>query len=120
MNSFEDSTIDTILVINRLIDSLNANTFSDKNDEKLFDEHFLKPDFDIFMIVVNCFTQLKENSFKRNKLLSLMSDYIYCDKTLATLLSKTCEMSFTEQTIIGSKLETILVSIPDIVSNNMK
>ena len=106
--------------LNRLADSLSANSFSSKKEEQQFDEQFLKPDFDVLIIIVNKLSQIREDCYKRHKLLSILTNFIYCDNTLKLLLSKTCQMSSTELQLIGSKISTTLVSIPDIVSNTMK
>ncbi|CAG2162739.1 unnamed protein product [Oppiella nova] len=118
--TFETSVEEKIRRSRQMIDSLNANSFADKSCEDVFDDHFLEPDFNVFVILVNSFGDLKENSYKRNKLLSLITRYVYCEHTLKTLLTKTCHMSDNELRIIGPKLETILVTIPEIVSNNLK
>jgi telomere length regulation protein len=110
----------TISSINKMIESLSVNTFDDINDEKLFDSYFEDSNIDVFVIVVNNFVLLKENSYKRNKLLSLITNYIYNKDILKSLLLKTCHFKPNESLIIGHKLETIMTSIPDIVSNNIQ
>lgn len=112
--------MDEISSLNRSIDSLSANCFSDSKAEKEFDEQFLKPDFDVFMFIVHKFSQIREDCYKKHKLLSLLTEFIYRDNTLQLLMSKTCKMSSTELHLFGPKLSTILVSIPEIVANSMK
>jgi telomere length regulation protein len=110
----------TISEINKMIDSLNVNTFNDINDEKVFDSYFEDSNIDVFVIVVENLILLKENSYKRNKLLSLLTNYIYNKDILKSLLLQTCHFKPNESLIIGHKLETIITSIPDIVSNNIQ
>ncbi|XP_054164761.1 telomere length regulation protein TEL2 homolog [Oppia nitens] len=120
-NTNEESSPQMVSKLYQLINQLNANTFSDSVAEDDFDRHFLSSDFKVFVLLVNSFADIKEDCYKRNKLLSLTTRYVYCDQTLKSLLLKTCRMwSVDELNIIGPKLETILVTLPDIVANNMK
>ncbi|CAG2111185.1 unnamed protein product [Medioppia subpectinata] len=122
MNETNGTSVEeTIRKSRQMIDSLNGLSFADnKSAEEEFDDHFLSPEVNVFVILVHSFGETKENSFKRNKLLSLMTRYVYCDQTLRTLLTSTCRMSSHEWLVIGPKVETILVTIPEIVSNHMK